>query len=102
MTYYQLFRLADFLNANLANTVFCDIKEETRFSEAFGNINPIVNDMKVKGLYIVVLPDDVEDRDNLLKGIKDYCKDIEYTSTMVYGVDEDDFDKIVIGVDETK
>lgn len=102
MTFYQLFRLADFLNANLANVVYLDIKEETSFKEAFGEFRKKVDDTRVKGQYIVVLPDDAEDRDRLYKGIKDYCKGIEDNAELVVGIDEDGFDKIVIKVNETK
>ena len=32
MTYYQLFKLADFLSANEASTVFVELEEETSFT----------------------------------------------------------------------
>ena len=102
MTYYQLFKLADFLSANEAVTTYIELEEETSFKEAFGEFRKIVDDTRVKGLYIVVLPDDTKDRDRLYKGIKDFCKGIENNTEMVVGIDENGFDKIVIKVDETK
>ena len=103
MTYYQLFKLADFLSANEAVTTYVEIEEETSFKEAFGDFPlAMVNESKVKGLYIVVFPESEVDKEYLYKGILNYCKDIEFYCTMIMGVDRDGTDKIVIGVDETK
>ena len=103
MTYYQLFKLADFLSSNEAVTTYIEIEEETSFEEAFGYFPlTMVNEGSVKGLYIVVFPESEVDREFLYKGILNYCKDIEYTSTIFMGVDRDGIDKIIIGVDETK
>lgn len=103
MTYYQLFKLADFLSANEASTVFVELEEETSFKEAFGDFPlAMINESKVKGLYIVVFPESEVDKEFLYKGILNYCKDIEFTSTIFMGVDRDGIDKIIIGVDESK
>lgn len=103
MTYYQLFKLADFLSVNEASSVYVELEEETSFKEAFGDFPlAMVNESKVKGLYIVVFPESEVDKEFLYKGILNYCKDIEFNSTMFMGVDKDGIDKIVIGVDETK
>ena len=103
MTYHQLFKLADFLSANEAVTTYVEIEEETSFEEAFGYFPlTMVNEGRVKGLYIVVFPESEVDKEFLYKGILNYCKDIEFTSTIFMGVDRDGIDKIIIGVDETK
>lgn len=103
MTYHQLFKLADFLSANEAVTTYVEIEEETSFEEAFGYFPlTMVNEGRAKGLYIVVFPESEVDKEFLYKGILNYCKDIEYTSTIFMGVDRDGIDKIIIGVNETK
>lgn len=103
MTYHQLFKLADFLSANEAVTTYVEIEEETSFEEAFGYFPlTMVNEGRAKGLYIVVFPESEVDKEFLYKGILNYCKDIEYTSTIFMGIDRDGIDKIIIGVDETK
>lgn len=103
MTYFQLFKLADFLSANEVTTTYVEIEKETTFEKAFGDFpNALVNEGKVKGLYIVVFPEDEDDKEYLYKGILNYCKDIEYFCTIFSGVDKDGIDKIIIGVDETK
>lgn len=104
MTYYQLFKLADFLSANEVVTTYIELKEETSFKEAFGDfpLARVDDEAKAKGLYIVVFPESELDKAYIYKGILNYCKDIEYTSTIFVGVDRDGIDKIIIGVDETK
>ena len=103
MTYYQLFKLADFLNANEAVSIYIEIEEETSFKDAFGDFPlAMINESKVKGLYIVVFPEDAEDRESLYKGIVKCCQDIEYYWSVFMGVDKDGQDKIIIGVDESK
>lgn len=103
MTYYQLFKLADFLSANEVVSTFVELEEEISFKDAFGDFPlAMVNEKKVKGLYIVVFPESEVDKEYLYKGILKYCKDIEFYSTMFMGRDRDGQDKIIIGVDETK
>ena len=104
MTYYQLFKLADFLSANEAVTTYIELEEETSFKEAFGDfpLAKVDDEAKAKGLYIVAFPESELDKAYIYKGILNYCKDIEYTSTIFMGVDRDGIDKIIIGVDETK
>ena len=103
MTYNQLFKLADFLSANQAITTYIEIEEETSFKEAFGDFPfAMFDEAKAKGLYIVVFPESSVDREYLYNGILDYCKDIQYTSSIFMGIDKDGIDKIIIGVDETK
>ena len=71
--------------------------------EAFGDFPfAMFNEAKAKGLYVVVFPESEADREYLYNGILDYCKDIEYTSSIFMGIDKDGIDKIIIGVDETK
>ena len=104
MTYLQLFKLADFLSANEAVTTYIELEEETSFKEAFGDfpLAMVGDGGKAKGLYIVVFPESETDKEYLYNGILNYCKDIEFTSTIFMGVDRNGIDKIIIGVDETK
>ena len=103
MTYYQLFKLEDFLNANEEQVIHLELEEETSYEQAFGDLgSPWLNECKAKGLYIVVFPEDAKDMANIYDGILNYCKDIEYNFTLSMGVDRDGIYKIVIGVDETK
>ena len=103
MTYYQLFKLSDFLSINHAISVYTEIEDETSFKDAFGDFPfAMVNDKMVKGLYIVIFPEDEEDRESIYKGILEYCPGIEFYCSMFMGVDKDGIDKIIIGVDETE
>ena len=103
MTYYQLFKLSDFLSINHAISIYTEIEDETSFKDAFGDFPlNMVNDKMVKGLYIVIFTEDEEDRESIYKGILEYCPDIKFYCSMFMGVDRDGIDKIIIGVDETK
>lgn len=105
MTYYQLFKLADFLSTNQAITTFIELEEATSFQEAFGELvisGVSLEGLMTKGLYIVVFPESEIDRNYLYEGIIKYCKDIEFNCTMISGVDRDGIYKLIIGVDETK
>lgn len=103
MTYYQLFKLSDFLSINHAISIYTEIEDETSFKDAFGDFPlAMVNDKMVKGLYIVIFPEDEEDRESIYKGILEYCPGIKFYCSMFMGVDRDGIDKIIIGVDETK
>ena len=103
MTYYQLFKLEDFLSANEEQVIHLELTEETTYEQAFGDLgSPWLNQSKAQGLYIVVFPEDTKDMADTYDGILNYCKDIEYYFTLAMGVDRDGICKIVIGVDETK
>lgn len=103
MTYYQLFKLEDFLAANEEQVIHIELTEETTYEQAFGELGiPWLNQSKAQGLYIVVFPEDAQDMNDIYDGILNYCKDIEYYFTLAMGVDRDGIYKIVIGVDETK
>ena len=103
MTYYQLFKLSDFLSINQAISIFTEIEDETSFKDAFGDFPlAMVNDTMVKGLYVVIFPEDEKDRESIYKCILEYCPGIEFYCSMFMGVDKDGIDKIIIGVDETK
>ena len=59
MTYYQLFKLSDFLSINQAISIYTEIEDETSFKDAFGDFPlAMVNDTMVKGLYVVIFPED--------------------------------------------
>ena len=103
MTYYQLFKLEDFLSACEGPVIHLELTEETTYEQAFGDLgSPWLNQSKAQGLYIVVFPEDAKDMADTYDGILNYCKDIEYYFTLAMGVDRNGICKIVIGVDETK
>ena len=66
MTIEQLFHVEDFLNINRCKNVHVAIEAESTIEEAFGKTyTPNMDEVKVKGLYIVIFPEDDDDaRDN--------------------------------------
>ena len=103
MMYKQLFQLEDFLSEEGVNPIHIEIKESTTLEKAFGkSANPLFDDLKVQGLYIVVFPENDEDFDNLYEGIKNSCKDMQFYCSLFADRNEDGFYRIIIGVNETK
>ena len=103
MTYKQLFQLEDFLSAARANPIHIEIKEQSTIEKAFGkSANPLFDDLKVQGLYIVVYPEDDLDFEYLYVGIKSSSKDMQFYCSLFADKNEDGFYRIIIGVEETK
>lgn len=103
MTYKQLFKLEDFLSAADANPIHIEIEEPTTLEKAFGkSANPLYDDLKVQGLYIAVYPENDIDFAYLYEGIKNSSKDMQFYCSLFADRNEDGFNRIIIGVSETK
>ena len=71
MTIEQLFHVEDFLNINGCENVHVAIEAESTIKEAFGETCTInMDDVKVKGLYIIIFPEDDDDARDIRKGIE--------------------------------
>lgn len=71
MTIEQLFHVEDFLNINRCKNVHVAIEAESTIEEAFGKTyTPSIDEVKVKGLYIVIFPEDDDDAREICKGLE--------------------------------
>ena len=71
MTLKQLFQIEDFLSINMCINVHVEIVAESTFEEAFGKTyTPNMDEVKVKGLYIVIFPEDDDDARAIRKGLE--------------------------------
>lgn len=71
MTIEQLFHVEDFLNINRCENVHVAIEAESTIKEAFGETFTIgMDDVKVKGLYIIIFPEDDDDAIDIRKGLE--------------------------------
>ena len=71
MTIKQLFQIEDFLSINMCINVHVEIVAESTFKEAFGETySPNMDEVKVKGLYIVIFPENDDDARNLRKSLE--------------------------------
>lgn len=103
MIYKQLFQLEDFLSREKANLIHIEIEEQSTLEKAFGkSANPLFDDLRVQGLYIVVFPEDDTDFAYLYEGIKTSSKDMQFYCSVFADRNEDGFHRIIIGVNETK
>ena len=71
MTIEQLFHVEDFLKINRCENVHVAIEAESTIKEAFGETCTIdMDDVKVKGLYIIIFPEDDDDARDISKGLE--------------------------------
>lgn len=71
MTIEQLFHVEDFLKINRCENVHVAIEAESTIKEAFGETCTIdMDDVKVKGLYIIIFPEDDDDARDIRKGLE--------------------------------
>ena len=71
MTLKQLFQIEDFLSINMCINVHVEIEAETSFKGAFGGTySPNLDKIKVKGLYIIIFPEDDDDARDIRKSLE--------------------------------
>lgn len=71
MTLGQLFHVEDFLSINGCINLHLEIKAESTFKESFGETFTCdMDDIKVKGLYIIIFPEDDDDARNIRKSLE--------------------------------
>lgn len=71
MTTEQLYHVEDFLNINRCENVHVAIEAESTIKEAFGETCTIdMDDVKVKGLYIIIFPEDDDDARDIRKSLE--------------------------------
>lgn len=104
MTYKELFKIEDFLNVNQSVTVHLEIEKESTFKEAFGETyNEGLDDVKVQGLYIIIIPEDDDDARDTYKGLTNLYLNKDFNSCFILYRDMLTADlRIAIEVNETK
>lgn len=71
MNIKQLFQIEDFLSMNMCINVHVEIVAESTFEEAFGKTySPNMDEVKVKGLYIVIFPENDDDARYIRKSLE--------------------------------
>ena len=85
MTYKELFKIEDFLNVNQSVTVHLEIEKESTFKEAFGETyNEVLDDVKVQGLYIIIIPEDDDDARDTYKGLVNLFDNKDFNSNFYF------------------
>ena len=71
MNIKQLFQIEDFLSINMCVNVHVEIEAESTIEEAFGKTyTPNMDEVKVKGLYIVIFPENDDDARDIRKSLE--------------------------------
>lgn len=104
MTYKELFKIEDFISMNQVVTVHTEIEKESTFAEAFGRtFNEVLDDKKVQGLYIIIIPEDDDDARDTYKGLVNLFDNKDFNSNFYFYRDMLTADlRIAIEVKETK
>ena len=99
MKYVDLFKLEDCLSSNLANYMHLEVEKETTYKEVFNVTGPF-EDMKAKGLYIVVFCEDEAEAIYLWNAIMNEVKEFKWSNSMLQTVSENKNWKLIIEVNE--
>lgn len=99
MKYVDLFKLEDCLSSNLANIMHVEVEKETTYEKAFNVTGPF-NDMKAKGLYIVVFCEDEAEAIYLWNAIMNEVKEFKWSNSMLQTANENGDWKLIIEVNE--
>lgn len=99
MKYVDLFKLEDCLSSNLAESCHVVIEEETTYKKAFFVVGPFEN-VKAKGLYIIVFCEDEAEAIYLWNAIKNNIPEFEYDNSMLQTKDENGCYRLIIEVNE--
>lgn len=85
MTYKELFKIEDFINMNHCVTVHVEIEKESTFKEAFGEtFSEALDNIQVKGLYIIIIPEDDDDARDMYEGLVHLFDNKEFNSNFYF------------------
>ena len=99
MKYVDLFKLEDCLSSNLVEMAHVEIEEETTYKEAFNVVGSFEN-VKAKGLYIVVFCEDEAEAIYLWNAIKRNIHQFEKDNSMLLTKDEEGNYRLILEVNE--
>ena len=99
MKYLDLFRLEDCLTSNLAEMAHVEIEEETTYKKAFLVVGPFEN-LKAKGLYIIVFCEDEEEAIYLRNAIINHVSEFKVDNSISLVTDENGCYRLIIEVNE--
>lgn len=84
MTYLDLFKLENFLSELKADTIHVELKQETAFPYAFGeSSSELTNISSWKGLFIMVIPKDDREFNNIYLGLKKILIDYDFSNNVL-------------------
>lgn len=84
MTYLDLFKLESFLSEFKADKIHVELKQETAFPYAFGkSTSEFTNISAWKGLFIMVIPIDDREFNNIYLGLKKMMNDYDFDNNVL-------------------
>lgn len=84
MTYLDLFKLESFLSEFNADKIHVELKQETAFPYAFGkSSSELTNISSWKGLFILVIPKDDKEFNNIYLSLKKILIDYDFSNNVL-------------------
>ena len=84
MTYLELFKLESYLSEFKADKIHVELKQITAFPYAFGASSSVLtNTSAFKGLFILVIPSDDREFNNIYLGLKKMMNEYDFANNVL-------------------
>ena len=84
MTYLELFKLESYLSEFKAYKIHVELKQKTAFPYAFGASSSVLtNTSAFKGLFILVIPSDDREFNNIYLGLKKMMNEYDFVNNVL-------------------
>ena len=102
MTYLELFKLESFLSEFKADKIHVELKQETAFPYAFGaSSSELTNIAGFKGLFIMVIPTDDREFNNIYLGLKKIINQYDFDNNVLLDYSDKYKARMIIDVTKT-
>lgn len=102
MTYLELFKLESFLSEFKADKIHVELKQETAFPYAFGaSSSELTNIAGFKGLFIMVIPTDDREFNNIYLGLKKIINQYDFDNNVLLDYSNKYKARMIIDVTKT-
>ena len=102
MTYLELFKLESFLSEFKADKIHVELKQETAFPYAFGaSSSELTNISAYKGLFIMVIPTDVREFNDIYLGLKNMMNQYDFENNVLLDYSDKCKARMIIDVTKT-
>lgn len=102
MTYLELFKLESYLSEFKADKIHIELKQETAFPYAFGmSSSELTNISAWKGLFIMVIPSDDKEFNNIYLGLKKMMNGYDFDNNVLLDYSDKYKARMIIDVTRT-
>lgn len=99
MTYLELFKLESYLSEFKADKIHVELNQETAFPYAFGaSTSVLTNTSAFKGLFIMVIPSDDREFNNIYLGLKKMMNEYDFANNVLLDYSDKYKERLIIDV----